>query len=130
MKIPKTIFILSLLTVALLSCTATQLSTPVDVDFPLKHVLTIPVDEAIKKVAVANTWMAVSTLNKVVAIDMATQEILWNIDFSVYTDIDAGLEFQIVNDTLVAVSTDQIILINKAGQRREITLGPVNSKGR
>lgn len=67
-----------------------------------------------------NTWIAVYTPNQITAIDIDTQKILWNINFTV--DIILDYQFQAVDDELVAVSTDQIILLNRAGEKKVINL--------
>jgi len=68
----------------MLSCILYKTPQLGETNFPLKQVATIPIDGAIEDIAVADSWIAVHTHDdKITAIDIDTQEILWSIDFSV-----------------------------------------------
>ena len=107
----------------LISCgTPSGNSAPVESNFPLKQVFSIPVDEVIQRLAVLDTWIAIGTPNKIIAIDIDTQKTLWSVDFRPTASFED--KFQFTNDTLVAASSDQIILLDRAGQKRKLNLGP------
>ncbi len=123
MKTIRNFLVLILLSAVLLSCNAPSDSlTPVQSNFPLKQTMIFPSNDVIEKIAVSDNWMAISGSGKITGVDIKRQKILWTVDFSVFMDSDP--EFQIINDTLVAASYDQVILVNKTGQKREITLDP------
>lgn len=88
-------------------------------NFPLERDSTIPVDGRIQEIAVADSWMAVHTEDKIIAIDIDTQVELWSMDFEVIT---YGTGFITNNDNLIAASSNQIVIINKLGKKREINL--------
>jgi outer membrane protein assembly factor BamB len=125
MKNKKNIFILitgSVLLIAIVSSyiAASRTEIPIQANFPLKLAETIPFDDAIEKLAVADTWIAVATANKITAIDLDTQKIRWTVDFtiaSLYSN-----ELKIIGDNVIAVGRDQIILIDKAGRKKPINL--------
>lgn len=89
-------------------------------NFPLKQVAKISI-EGVINIAVGDAWIAVSTPENIVAMDINLQKILWTIKFSV----DGYSKFQIVNDVLFAASQDQIIMVDKQGNEREIALAPL-----
>jgi outer membrane protein assembly factor BamB len=91
-------------------------------NFPLTKVLTIPVDGEVEEIAIADTWIAVHTYEKIIAMDIETQKMLWSINMQVD---HYGESFKIINNTLIAASQDQIILVDKQGQKREIALEPI-----
>ena len=121
MKAIKTISTLLVLSIILPSCSSDlENRTSVESNFPLKQVQTFSVNESIEKIAVSDTWIAIYTRGKVTAVDVETQKTLWSIDL-VRTDTDS--EFQIINDILVAATeNDQIVLVNKFGQKRELDM--------
>lgn len=89
-------------------------------DFPLKQVAKLSVEGVIKKIAVGDTWIAVSTSEKIIAMDIDVQKILWRISFST----DSYSKFQIIDDKLFAASNDQIIMVDRQGLEKEIALAP------
>lgn len=89
--------------------------------FPLKQFLTLPIEGDIQEIAVSDTWIAIHTLDKIIAIDIDTQKTLWSRNFSVIT---YGEGFLMNGDTLVAASLDQIVLMGKLGEEKVINLDP------
>lgn len=96
------------------------LSPPVVSNFPLTSYTVIPIDGSVRRLAVAETWFATQTTDKIIAMDIQTQQKLWS---KVFVN-DVYSEFQIINDTLVTASSDQIILVNRQGEEGVITLEP------
>ena len=118
----KKIVIMLLILPIMLSCML-YAEPPLDEsDFPLKQVLVLPVDGDIQGIAVADTWVVVHTYDKIIAMDIDTQKTLWSMDFQVITPHGKG--FLMNNDTLIAASFDQIIVVNKLGEKKEINLDP------
>src|SRR5687768_11826684 len=103
----------------MLSCMLYSPLTLGEFDFPLNKAFTIPVDGNIIEIAVADDWIAVHTYKKITAIDMDTKEILWSLDFPV---ISWGEGFLMNNDVLIAASPEQIMVMNKLGEKKEINL--------
>lgn len=98
-------------------------STPLgETNFPLRKVAEIPIEENIEEVAVGETWIAVATSDQVTGFDIDTQKRLWSIDFSVIMYSDPS--FRMVKDTLIAVSPDQILVIEKTGHVSQLSLKP------
>jgi outer membrane protein assembly factor BamB len=98
-------------------------NTPLgETNFPLEKVAEILIEENIEEVAVGETWIAVATGDSISGFDIETQEQLWSIDFSVMTYSDPS--FRMVNDTLIAASPDQLLVIEKVGTARQIDLNP------
>lgn len=95
-------------------------SPPVVSNFPLTSYTVIPINGSVQRLAVAETWFATQTTDKIIAMDIQTQQKLWS---KVFVS-DVYSEFQIINDTLVTASSDQIILVNRQGEERLITLEP------
>jgi outer membrane protein assembly factor BamB len=120
MKTIKMILAILILSILLSCCTSSGNSAPVESNFPLNQILSIPVDEVIQRLAVLDTWIAIGTPNKIIAMDIDTQKTLWSIDFQPKPGFDD--QFQFINDTLVAASTDEIILLDRNGQKRKINL--------
>jgi outer membrane protein assembly factor BamB len=93
-----------------------------ETNFPLKKVTEIPIEEDIEEIAVGETWIAVATSDSMIGFDIDTQKRLWSIDFSVITYSDPA--FRMVNDTLIAASSDQLLVIEKTGNTRPLNLNP------
>ncbi len=101
-----------------LSCVLVSTPELGETNFPLQQVAKVPIEAGVKDIALGDTWIAISTSDdKVVAIDIDTQEILWKVDFSTLP-WNKGLFVD--NDNLVAVSSDQIIILDKSGNRKDI----------
>jgi outer membrane protein assembly factor BamB len=116
-KVISILFILPMI----LSCVLVSTPPVGETNFPLQQVASIPVDGEIQQIAVADTWIAVSTYGHITALDKDSQQILWDLDFNALNEEN---RFQMVNDTVIASSYDQIILIDKNGQKKEIVLSP------
>lgn len=82
-------------------------------NFPLREHIAIPIEGTIREIAVAKSWIAVSTYDKIFAIDIDTQKILWGKDFSAITYAEGLL---INDDDLFAASPNKILLIHRDGQ--------------
>jgi outer membrane protein assembly factor BamB len=116
-KILKWLILLSF--VSLASCTST--SPPLgNYDFPLSQHVSIPIGENIEEIAVLDSWIAVGTTNQIIAIDIYTYKQLWSRKFSVINYSEPG--FRVIGDDLVAASLDEVIVINKFAETREINL--------
>lgn len=102
----------------MLSCVVIKSPPLGETNFPLKQLLTMPVNGDIKQIAVSDTWIAVHTQNKIIAIDLNDYKTLWSTDFPVVTS--EGSKFQIINDVLVVISENQIMALNKLGQKKVI----------
>lgn len=114
--------IVSLALILPITLACVLISTPPlgETNFPLQQVTSLPIDGEIGQIAVAETWMAVSTQKgKLIAIDLETQNVLWEINFPVILWSN-GLLVQ--NDILIAASQDQIITVDRAGTKKEINL--------
>lgn len=121
MKKLKILFVL--LSVVLFSCSlALEKNILIESNFPLRQSYIFSVDEVVQKVAVTDTWFAIYTPGKLTGVEIETQATLWSLDSSVRADTES--EFQIIDDTLIAASTNQVFLVNKSGQKLEINLEP------
>lgn len=114
-----------LFTVILCSC-ASRRDTydPVVSNFPLNQNQILPVNDLVKRIAVADTWIAIYTPAMLRAVDINTQETLWQMNLEVQEDDELGL--QVVDDTLIAIATNQVFLINRSGEKTELTLESPN----
>jgi outer membrane protein assembly factor BamB len=102
-----------------LSCVLVSTPELGETNFPLQQVAKVPVEAGVKDIALGYTWIAISTSDdKVMAVDIDTQEILWEIDFSTLSGLRKGVFME--NDDLIAVSPDQIIVLDKSGNRKDI----------
>lgn len=88
-----------------------------ETNFPLKQVTEIPISGVIKKIAIGNTWIAIQTYDAVTALDLDTFEKLWTLNIQVSR---FGSGFLMDEDMLVTASEEQIILLDKQGNQREI----------
>ena len=86
-------------------------------NFPLKKVLTTSIKADIQGIAVGDTWIAVRTQDAIIAFDIDTLKELWTLDIQVSALRE---NFQMVNDILVAASEEQIFLIDRRGNKKEI----------
>lgn len=142
---PIKIVVVLLIHLSLLSCSnasETPTLSPIGSDFPLRQDISFPMNSEIQKMTASKTWAATYSAGKLIgpdigtgsvnyasgkitAIDLKSKRTIWSIDLPVV--VNTNQEFQIIDDTLVFVSTtDQVILINKAGQEHELNLQPNN----
>jgi outer membrane protein assembly factor BamB len=115
------IFLVLLILPLMLSCI--MYSTPPlgETNFPLEQVAKFPIDGNIHAIAVSDNWIAAHAINKITGIDATSQETLWNIELDLFSKANG---FQMIDDNLVAASSDRVILLNKFGQVRDISLEP------
>jgi outer membrane protein assembly factor BamB len=93
-----------------------------ETNFPLQQVAKIPVEANVKEVVLGDTWMAISTTDeKIVSFDIDAQEMLWEIDFSTISSLGKKSMF-VDEDNLIAVSSDQIVMVDKSGDRKYINV--------
>lgn len=93
-----------------------------DSNFPLEQTRRVHFDETIKRVAVSDDWIGLQTANKLIALSTQKGELAWTVDFK--STYSARSEFQIVNNTLVAASDRQVIIIDETGHTKDIELSP------
>ncbi|MEO7841028.1 MAG: PQQ-binding-like beta-propeller repeat protein [Anaerolineales bacterium] len=93
---------------------------PVESNFPLKQNQIFSTDEVIKRIAVSDTWMVVYTPGTARIIDLDTKKILWETNLKIQAD--DPLAFVIVDEVLVATSENQVVLMDKLGYKKTLTL--------
>lgn len=106
----------------ILSMCSCSLFTPPalgDKDFPLVQSFTFPVNGEIRGIAVNDKWLAYHTTKEITAIDINTQELLWQMEFPTISSDDG---FQMINDRLIASSRNQIISLDMQGQREDLLI--------
>jgi outer membrane protein assembly factor BamB len=117
---PLALFLLSFS--ILQSCDSySEYTPPINSNFPLNQTATYLPSDEIKRLAISNEWMVIYTQDKLTAIDIDTQQVLWSMDATINADTEG---FNIVDNVLVTGSKDQILIVDKAGQKRELNLQP------
>lgn len=113
----------------LFSCASPyETQVPVESDFPLKQEQIFSTDDVIKRIAVSDTWMVVYTPGTARIIDLDTKEIHWTTNLS--SQADDPLGFVIVDDVLVATSEDQVVVMDKLGSKKTLTLAAPDEEKR
>jgi outer membrane protein assembly factor BamB len=90
-----------------------------DSDFPLELIKTYKTDYSIEKLAVSDSWIAISGANQITAIDLQSDKVLWVVN-DIFIDKDS--RFEIVNGILFVATSDNVIMINKTGEKQLIKL--------
>lgn len=99
----------------ILSCMLEKNMPLGETNFPLAKARAIAIETKIEEIALGNTWIAVQTENSIIALDINTFETLWTIDMQVNV---FGEGFQIVDDMLVTISEDQLIIVDRQGNKK------------
>lgn len=120
MKSVRLILIILGLSTVLSSCNPPKAQFPIESNFPLEQVFSVSVDEDIERVAVSDTWIAIQTVEKITAIDSTSLEVIWSIPFLAGSTDDS--KFQITNNYLIVAANDQIVMIDKDGQQKQLNL--------
>src|SRR5258706_9788730 len=119
-KMKKIIAILVILPI-ILSCMLYSNPSLGESNFPLRKTLTTRIEADIKEIAVGNNWIAVRTDHAVIALDIETLKTLWKLELQVSS---SGEGFQMLDDRLITASEEQLILIDKQGNKKEIDVDP------
>ena len=93
---------------------------PVESNFPLEQIRIFSTEENIERVATSNNWLAIYTSGALTAVDIQTKKPLWHMNVTIQAEDPLGL--LMVNDILVATSTNQVFLIDKLGEKKELSL--------
>ena len=113
----------------LFSCASPYEShVPVKSNFPLQKIQIFSADDVIERIALSDTWMAVYTSGTATAIELETKETLWKTNLTIQAA--DPLAFVIVGDALVATSAHQVLLIDKLGQKKKLTLESADEDNR
>ncbi len=115
----KKIFLLFFILFIAASCSSGN-NVPLDEsNFPLDNHITVPIVGNVREIAVAGTWIAVDTGDKIVALDPGSGSVMWSIDFPVIAYTQG---FLVSGDTLIAASSTEVISVDKNGRNREFAL--------
>jgi outer membrane protein assembly factor BamB len=87
--------------------------------FPLARSAAVYVENPIRGIAVAETWMAVDTLEHIEGLDLESQKELWSLALA--TPRFAG-SFLTLGDTLIVASPEQVLLLDRSGGRQVLNM--------
>jgi outer membrane protein assembly factor BamB len=92
-----------------------------ETNFPLRQSSVIQVDHDIEKMAITDTWIAITTPNKLTAMDISTNTVIWTLDNFL---LDKDSDLQITDNTLFATTYGEVLAVNESGDRKSINLKP------
>lgn len=92
-----------------------------EINFPLRQSVVIQVDYDIEKMALSDTWVAVAAPSKLTTMDITTNTVIWTFD-NFLLDKDSNL--QIVDTVLIAATYNEILVVDKAGDKQSVNLKP------
>ena len=115
----KKIILVLLVCLTMQSCSLYSSPPLGETKFPLKRVLSLPTEKNVHGIAIGETWIAFYTDDSIIAMNLDMREKLWTTKMKVQ---DYGDSFRMIKNKLIAVSEDQILLIDKDGYRKEISL--------